>query len=80
MLASGVQVIADRRDLALVFFEDVLPLRLSEGTSNLKPITEASGFLGDLKNKTFQNKARLHPTIQRHGCRQLESLKRGRRW
>jgi len=50
----GVAHIVGRsRDLALIFFEDVLPLRVGE-TPGLKPMTEKSGFLGDPKTKTFQ--------------------------
>ena len=58
---AAAHVVGQSRDVALVFFEDVLPLRLSEGTSNMKPITEASGFLGDLKNKTFQKQSGAAP-------------------
>lgn len=47
------------RELALRFFEDMLPLRLPERAwsgsepSALRSIPEKSGFLGDLKAKTF---------------------------
>ena len=39
--------------VALVLFEDALALRVGGGPS-LKPVTEKSGFIGDLKAKTFQ--------------------------
>ena len=45
------------RDMALVFFEDVLALRLPEaGTQaiTLRSIAELSGFIGDLKARTAQ--------------------------
>ena len=57
---GAAHVVGRSRDMALVFFEDVLPLRLPEGASSgnqpasLRSIAAASGFLGDLKGKTFQ--------------------------
>jgi dienelactone hydrolase len=48
---AAAHIVGRSRDVALIFFEDVLPLRL--GTP-LRPITEKDGFLGDLKAKTFQ--------------------------
>jgi poly(3-hydroxybutyrate) depolymerase len=49
-------VVGRSRDMALMFFEDVLPLRLSNGDepTALRSIPEKSGFIGDLKAKTFQ--------------------------
>jgi hypothetical protein len=40
-------------DVARVFFEDVLALRL-DGSSGMKPVNDKNGFVGDLKSKTFQ--------------------------
>lgn len=40
------------RDLGAMFFEDVLAMRLSGGT--LAPIADKTGFIGDLKEITFQ--------------------------
>ena len=50
---SAAHVVGRSRDVALVFFEDTLALRLGDGAA-LKPLTEQSGFLGDIKGKTFQ--------------------------
>ena len=50
---SAAHVVGRSRDVALVLFEDALALRVGGG-STLKPIAEKSGFLGDLKAKTFQ--------------------------
>ena len=53
-------IVGRSRDMAVMFFEDVLPLRLAErsptgdGASALRPIAEKSGFVGDLKAKTFR--------------------------
>jgi poly(3-hydroxybutyrate) depolymerase len=53
-------VVGRSRDVSLIFFEDILALRLGDpaaGASTaglLKPLTEKSGFLGDPKAKTFQ--------------------------
>lgn len=50
---SAAHVVGRSRDVAMVLFEDALTLRLGNGSS-LKPLSEKSGFLGDLKAKTFQ--------------------------
>lgn len=41
------------RDLSVIFFEEMLALRLDEKGA-LKALNEKSGFIGDLKAKTFQ--------------------------
>jgi len=48
---AAAHIVGRSRDVAMIFFEDVLPLRL--GTP-LRTIAEKDGFLGDLKAKTFQ--------------------------
>jgi dienelactone hydrolase len=57
----GVAHVAGRsRDLSLIFFEDVIALRLSDSAAAappaglLKPLAEKAGFLGDPKARTFQ--------------------------
>jgi poly(3-hydroxybutyrate) depolymerase len=50
---SAAHVVGRSRDVALVLFEDTLALRAGDGTT-LKAISEKSGFLGDIKAKTFQ--------------------------
>lgn len=47
------------RDMAMIFFEELLPLRLPAASSEheqnvLRPVSEASGFLGHLKDRTIQ--------------------------
>ena len=49
---GAAHVVGRSRDMSLIFFEDILPLRLGE--SGLKPLSEKTGFLGDLKAKSFQ--------------------------
>ena len=51
---SAAHVVGRSRNVALLFFEEVLPLRLDSSPGPLRPILESSGFLGDLKAKTFQ--------------------------
>jgi poly(3-hydroxybutyrate) depolymerase len=55
---SAAHIVGRSRDMATMFFEDVLPLRLGEGSAGspatLKSIVDKSGFIGDLKTKTFQ--------------------------
>jgi dienelactone hydrolase len=50
---NAAHVVGRSRDVALVLFEDALALRLGDG-STLNPVAEKSGFLGDIKAKTFQ--------------------------
>lgn len=52
---GAAHIVGRSRDMAIIFFDEVLPLRLPESGSNaLRPIVESSGYLGDLKAKTFQ--------------------------
>jgi poly(3-hydroxybutyrate) depolymerase len=45
-------VVARSRDLAVILFAEVLPLRI--GGSPLKPLDPKSGYVADLKARTFQ--------------------------
>ncbi len=57
---GAAHVVGRSRDMSLIFFEDVLDLRLGEGsggtggTDGMKRLSEKEGFLGDPKAKTFQ--------------------------
>ncbi len=51
---SAGHVVGRSRDVALVFFEDVLALRRDPATSTLRTITERSGYIGDLKMRTYE--------------------------
>ena len=46
-------VVGKSRDVAMAFFEDVLPLRLSGDRAGLTPLNAKSGFIGDFKTKSF---------------------------
>ncbi len=50
---GAAHIVGRSRDLAVIFFEEVLPLRLGEAGA-LKPLAEQTGFLGDPKSKTFR--------------------------
>ena len=50
---DAAHIIGKSRDVAIVFFEDVMALRLGDG-GMLKPLAEASGFLGDPHEKTVR--------------------------
>ncbi len=60
------------QDVARIFFEDVLPLRLParqpkpDGPRTLRPIAEAAGFVGDFQTKSYRSSANGdtpdHPT------------------
>ena len=76
-------VVGRSRDLAMMFYEDVLPLRLgSPAGAALQRWTRNPGFLGDLKLHTAQATRRnaQRRTIRRHGCRRCEWHMRGKRW
>jgi poly(3-hydroxybutyrate) depolymerase len=57
---GAAHIVGRSRDMAAIFFEDMLGLRLGEpssgstGGSALRPLAEKAGFIGDLKAKTFQ--------------------------
>ncbi len=59
---GAAHVVGRSRDMALIFFEDVLPLRLPDSPSaTLRSIPETSGFIGDLRTKTFQKQSGAAP-------------------
>jgi poly(3-hydroxybutyrate) depolymerase len=52
---SAGHIVGRSRDVALVFFDDVLAVRLDpQAPAALKPMPDNAGFIGDLKLKTFQ--------------------------
>jgi poly(3-hydroxybutyrate) depolymerase len=50
---GAAHIVGQSRDVALVFFDDILPLRIGGPDGTLKPIAERSGYIGDLKAMTF---------------------------
>jgi poly(3-hydroxybutyrate) depolymerase len=50
---NAAHVVGRSKELAMAFFEEVLPLRLPDAIT-LSAISDSSGFLGDLKAKTSQ--------------------------
>ena len=50
---SAAHVVGRSRDLSIVFFDDVLPLRLGGASSALRPLDEKTGFVGDYHAKTI---------------------------
>jgi poly(3-hydroxybutyrate) depolymerase len=49
---GAAHVVGRSRDVATIFFEDVLSLRI--GDNALRPLAERSGFLGDFRSRAFQ--------------------------
>jgi dienelactone hydrolase len=49
-------IVGRSKELTMMFFEDVIPLRLVDGPSGvtLKAMDPKSGFIGDFKTKTFK--------------------------
>lgn len=50
---SAAHVVGRSRDLAVVFFDDVLPLRLDAEADALKALDEKTGFVGDYHTKAI---------------------------
>ena len=50
---AAAHIVGKSRDMALEFYDDILPMRIGGPGGTLKPIPEKSGFIGDLKAKTF---------------------------
>jgi dienelactone hydrolase len=50
---SAAHIVGKSRDVATIFFEDMLAARLGAGPA-LQLISEKSGFIGDLQAKTYQ--------------------------
>jgi poly(3-hydroxybutyrate) depolymerase len=50
---SAGHIVGASRDVALVFFEDVLAMRRDPATPALRPVSERIGFIGDLSAHTF---------------------------
>lgn len=60
---SAAHIVGRSRDLSIMFFDDVLPLRLGESASSaLKPLDQKSGFIGDFKAKSYQAAAEAPAT------------------
>ncbi len=63
---GAAHVVGQSRDVAMAFFDDILPMRVGGVNGALKPIAEKSGYIGDLKEKTFapmgDSKAPGYPT------------------
>ncbi len=52
---GAAHIVGRSRDIALMFYEDVLALRMGAGAgAPLAAVSEKSGFIGDLKANTFQ--------------------------
>ena len=51
---GAAHVVGRSLEVAKVFFEDVLALRLPPASTKLQPISEKDGFIGDLKARTFR--------------------------
>lgn len=52
---GAAHVVGRSLEVARVFFEDALALRLPQGSAKLKPVVERDGFIGDLKARTFRS-------------------------
>ena len=51
-------VVGRSRDVSIVFFDDVLPMRMGDGAT-LRALDPKTGFIGDLRAKTFQPAANV---------------------
>jgi poly(3-hydroxybutyrate) depolymerase len=53
---AAAHVVGRSREMSIIFFDDVLPLRMGDGGA-LNPIDEKTGFVGDPRLKTFTSAA-----------------------
>src|SRR4029079_2873721 len=49
---SAAHIVGRSRDMSIMFFDDVIPLRLA--ANGLRPLAESSGYVGDLHANTIQ--------------------------
>lgn len=54
---EAAHVVGRSIDVAKVFFEDALALRLTAGSAELKVISEENGYIGDPRTKTFHRRS-----------------------
>ncbi len=55
---GAAHIVGRSRDMAIIFFDDVLPMRLGGAAgSPLRPLDEKSGFLGNVKTKDIRAEA-----------------------
>lgn len=59
---SAGHIVGRSREVATVFFEDMLAARLGSGTT-LQPLADKSGLIGDLQARTFQPMGERAPTV-----------------
>jgi poly(3-hydroxybutyrate) depolymerase len=57
---SAGHIVGRSRDVALAFYEDLIPLRLG---ATLKPLDGKAGFIGDLKGKSYAAPAEKLPSV-----------------
>jgi poly(3-hydroxybutyrate) depolymerase len=50
---SVAHVVGRSRDMAMAFYEEILPLRLGTPGQGLKPLEAKAGYLGEIKTKSF---------------------------
>jgi poly(3-hydroxybutyrate) depolymerase len=50
---AAAHIVGRARDMSIIFFDDVLPMRLGDAGAPLKPLVEKSGFIGEIKAKTY---------------------------
>jgi poly(3-hydroxybutyrate) depolymerase len=76
---GAAHIVGRSRDVAMALFEDVLVLRFdAEHPTVLKPVTEQSGLLGDLKSKAFQPVGSTRPATE--GTAWLPTERVARAW
>jgi len=76
---AAAHIVGRSREVAMILYEDVLALRLdSQRPTVLKPIADRSGFIGDLKQKTFQPIAEARPSTE--GTAWLPTERVARAW
>ena len=75
---DAAHVVGRSRDLSIIFFDDILPLRVT-GEGGLTALDEASGFLGDFSSKSVHPVSEARPATN-HLTAWLPTLRVARAW
>jgi poly(3-hydroxybutyrate) depolymerase len=76
---GAAHVVGRSRDLSIIFFDDVLRLRVADD-GRLSPIDEQTGFIGDFSSKSVRSVGEARGTPTNHLTAWLPTLRVARAW
>lgn len=74
---SAAHIVGRSRDMSIMFFDDVIPLRL--GDEGLRPLAESSGFVGDLHANAIRSMSGA-PSLPNYPTSWLPTERTARAW